>query len=216
MADQVKKVILIHHTEIEKSQKFLSAVKLILLDILNSKAESLCVKSVKAHFNYEIMMNDEELLKKLRSPEVSDFFEVTGSIEKMKDADIVLTGASTHQGFLTPDHFKLNSVIVDVAVPANIKEEVLLELRSNRPDVHYLLGGIAKLPREQSIDTEIFILNEGESYACMAETFILTFSGREDLLHIGNLSKSMVEAVNEMAEKSGFDLAGFKLKTSIL
>jgi len=140
---------------------------------------------------------------------------VTDDISSLKECSIIITGASSGQGFLQPEHFGKDAVIVDVAVPANIKPEVLTTLRSQRKDVTYLLGGVAKLPGDQSIVTPLFPLADNESFACMAETFAMGFRDLKDIHLTGNLTKKMVMRSIDIAKLAGFSLGSNKEKNSL-
>ncbi len=92
---------------------------------------------------------------------------------------------------------------------------MLNTLKTERPDLTYHLGGVAQLPKDQSIDFFLFPLGENECYACMAETFSLGFSGRTGLLNIGDLSKKVVVEIQDIADTVGFTLGKYKDKSSL-
>ncbi|MBY0516403.1 MAG: aminotransferase class III-fold pyridoxal phosphate-dependent enzyme [Bacteriovoracaceae bacterium] len=215
MADHVSKVVLIHHCKVEKSQKLLSVVKTILKESLHSDIESKFNKTLQDSFNASLLNEDQALIDWINDKKTNQFFVVTDDLEALKDCEIIITGASSGQGFLSADHFKKNAVVVDVAVPANIRPEVLEALRRDRKDVSYCLGGVAKIPGTQSIKSPLFPLEDNESYACMAETFSFGFSQEKNCLHIGNLTKSMVIHSNEVAQAAGFELGKSKTKNSL-
>ncbi|HXH74638.1 MAG TPA: aminotransferase class III-fold pyridoxal phosphate-dependent enzyme [Bacteriovoracaceae bacterium] len=210
MADHVGKVILIHHSPIESSLKYHEATKRILAEVAGSNANSEVVKVVKQFWTTEI-----KLLDFLNLPEVQKVFKASSEITDIQEAEIVLCGASASTGFLTLDHFKKDAVIVDVAVPPTIKPEMLVKIGTDRPDLTYHLGGVARIPNGASINFSIFPLGVNECYACMAETFALGFSGKENLLNIGDLNKSVVMEVQVMADKAGFVLGSYKSKSSL-
>jgi predicted amino acid dehydrogenase len=140
---------------------------------------------------------------------------VTADLSKIIEADLILTGASAQKGFLNYSLFKNNAVVVDIAVPANITPKQLEELRIFKPNVTYILGGIAKMPQGQHLDARFFPLPLGESYACLAETISLGFDAKVKHLNIGQLDKQMVINVERIAKDVGFSLASFKTKNSI-
>jgi predicted amino acid dehydrogenase len=215
MADKVQKLVLIHHTSIEKSPKLIGVLKTILRESLQSESESSFNLWLKASLPASIFERDDELLSWMNAPETREHIVVTDDLQHLKECAIIITGASSGQGFLRPEHFGKDAVIVDVAVPANIKPDVLATLRAQRSDVTYLLGGIAKLPGTQSIVTPLFPLETNESFACMAETFAMGFSHLENIHHTGNLTKPMVMRSIEMAKEAGFSLGSIKEKNSL-
>jgi acetylornithine/succinyldiaminopimelate/putrescine aminotransferase/predicted amino acid dehydrogenase len=210
MADKVGKVILIHHSAIETSFKYQEAVKRILKEIYHSSADTKVVQIVKKFYT-----NDIQLLKFLEIPEVQEVFQASSDLHTIKDADIVLSGTSASSGFLTLDLFKQDAVIVDIAVPPTIKKELLEKLPQQRPDLTYHLGGIAKLPQKQHLNFFLLPLAPGESFACMAETFTIGFSGKKNKLHIGDLSKEIVNEVEALADEVGFTLGNCKTESSL-
>ncbi|MFP5457670.1 MAG: aminotransferase class III-fold pyridoxal phosphate-dependent enzyme [Bacteriovoracia bacterium] len=215
MADKVARLVLVHHTSLEKSPKLLTTIKTLIQESLESESDSRFNCELRRRFDRSLLQNDEALTKWLLLPETGDLIIVTDDLNEIKSCAIVITGASSGSGFLTPEHFAHNSVVVDVAVPANIKTEVLDRLKLERPDVTYCLGGVAKLPGAQSIVTPLFPLDPNESFACMAETFAMGFSPERDLRHIGNLTKSMVARSAGLAASAGFELGSVKRSHSL-
>ena len=86
-------------------------------------------------------------------------------------------------------------------------------------DILYIQGGLAKLPlvdgEVQAIKTSAFPLKPGTSYACLGETIVLTMAGKSNVQNIGELSKEMVQNIEEIAESVGFDLAEYKQEDSL-
>lgn len=210
MADHVSKMILIHHSPIDSSVKYQEAVKRILSDIMKSNAENKLTKTIQRLWNKE-----SRLLEFLNLPEVMEVLTISHDLNEISNADIVLSGTSASTGFLTLELFKKNAVIVDVAVPPSIKPEMLALLEKNRSDLTYHLGGVASIPQNQSIDFFVFPLGVNESYACMAETFSIGFSGKKNFLNIGDLDKAIVKEVEVIADEVGFTLGRTKDKSSL-
>ena len=209
MADHVRKINLIHHTPVGASAKFQQATRKILDEIAGSDSKSEVCQVVKTHWK------NQDLMSFLNMDEVKDVFVATSDITSIRESEIVLCGASASSGFLTPDLFKQNATIVDVAVPPSIKPEFQQKLQTERPDLAYHLGGVARIPKDQSLDFFIFPLDENECYACMAETFSLGFSGRKNFLNIGDLNKDIVLEVQNIANDVGFVLGSYKSKSSL-
>ncbi len=210
MADHVGKIILMHHTPVETSIKFQEATKRILGEISLSEAQSPVVQVIK-----RLWRPGTELLGFLKIADVMRVFCTSGDMNIIAEANIVLCGASASAGFLTLDLFKSNAVIVDIAVPPTIKPELLAKIESERPDLVYHMGGVAKMPLSQNISTFIFPLNENECYACMAETFAIGLSGKKNFLNIGDLNKKIVTEVEILAKEAGFILGKNKNKNSL-
>lgn len=210
IADHVKKVILVHHTTIESSLKFQEATKRILDEIAQSTVNSPVTEVIK-----ELWSRDKHLIDFLNNPRVQKVFVTTGDITEIKDADIILLGASATGGIINSDTFKVNAVIVDVAVPSSLNKELVNQITEKRKDITYHLGGVAQIPQDQSINFSMLPLPYNQCYACMAETFAIGFSGEKNFFNIGDLNKSIVQSVEILAEKAGFKLGQIKDKNSL-
>jgi len=210
IADKVGKVIMIHHSPIEVSPKFQDTLIRILNEMVASEATSPIIQVVKENWKDGV-----DLMNFLLLPEVQKVLVTTSDINMISQADVVLSGTSSSTGFLTLDLFKKNSVIVDIAVPATIKKELLDQITTKRPDVTYHLGGIAEFPQEQSLNFPLFPLGKNESFACMAETFSIGFSGKSNFLNIGDLNKAIVQQVEGLAAEAGFKLGNTKTSSSL-
>jgi acetylornithine/succinyldiaminopimelate/putrescine aminotransferase/predicted amino acid dehydrogenase len=209
MADHVGKLILIHHTPIEASSKFQGTMRKMLTEMASSDAKSEVCRVIRDHWK------NQDLLSFLELEEVKRVLVATADVTHVREAEIVLCGASASNGFLTLDLFKENAVVVDIAVPPSITPEMHKELKVKRPDVTYHMGGVAQIPKGPSLDFFIFPLGETECYACMAETFSIGFSGRENFLNIGDLNKAIVLEVQDLARQAGFVLGSDKNKSSL-
>jgi acetylornithine/succinyldiaminopimelate/putrescine aminotransferase/predicted amino acid dehydrogenase len=210
MADKVAKLILIHHSPLEASLKFQEALKRIINDIANSSASSKVVDTIKANWQENM-----DLIHFMNIPAVMEVLVATSNLMNISNADVVLSGTSSSTGFLTLDLFKKDAVIVDIAVPPTIKKELLDQIELTRPDLTYHLGGIAQFPKNQSLDLFLFPLGKNESYACMAETFSIGFSGKKNFLNVGDLNKDIVLEVEGIAREVGFSLGNNKTNSSL-
>jgi predicted amino acid dehydrogenase len=215
MADKASRLVLIHHSPIEKSPKLLGVVRTILKESLDSLESSDFNQRLSERLTGDVLNSDKALIDWLNTEEQRDLIQITDNVAALRSCEIIITGASSGTGFLEPQHFTKNAVVVDVAVPANIKPDVLARLKIERPDVTYCLGGVAKLPHLQSIVTPLFPLDTNESFACMAETFAMGFLGKQNLKHIGNLTKTMVNNTAQFTLDAGFTLGSTKTKSSL-
>jgi acetylornithine/succinyldiaminopimelate/putrescine aminotransferase/predicted amino acid dehydrogenase len=210
LADSVSKITLIHHSPLETSAKFQESVRKLLREICNSDAQNTLTDLVRRNWTEE-----QDVIEFLKRPLISQVLVATSDLTSLIDADLVLSGTSSSSGFLTPDMFKQNAVVVDVAVPPTLKKEFVGKLKTLRPDLTYHLGGVASLPQKQSIEFFLLPLEHNESYACMAETFSIGFSGEKNFLNIGDLDKSIVLKVTQLAQKAGFTLGRSKTSSSL-
>ena len=93
------------------------------------------------------------------------------------------------------------------SVPAAVKRDV----RSLRPDVLVINGGIARLPFGEDHGIPGFPLPGGQVYGCMGETMLLGLEGIRDATFTGMLPVENVFRSKAMAERHGFALAEYKL-----
>lgn len=213
MADKAQRLVLVHHTPAAASPKLLRVVRELIETTLADSSDSRFATTLAERLVLGVPATDEDLALWLEKNQ--DLLCVTHDLTQLNTCSVVITGASSGQGFLRPEHFAPDAVVVDVAVPANIKPEVLEELKRTRRDLSYLLGGVAKLPGDQSLVTPLFPLDTNESFACMAETFAMGFLGKERLLHTGNITKAMVQRARDIARAQGFGLGSTKVKNSL-
>ncbi|GAV26057.1 shikimate 5-dehydrogenase [Carboxydothermus islandicus] len=132
---------------------------------------------------------------------------ITDNVKKsLKEADIVITVTSSVDTIIEPEDLKPGAVVCDVSRPRDVSKEVA----KLRDDVLVIEGGVVEVPG----DVE-FNLNFGfppkTSYACMAETMILTLEGRFENFSLGrDMELEKVEEISRLAQKHGFKVGGFR------
>ncbi len=132
---------------------------------------------------------------------------VTQEIEGgLRQADIVICVSSALDALVEPDHLKPGAVVCDVSRPRSVSVEV----KKQRNDVLVIEGGIVKVPGNVNFNFDFGFLPH-QSYACMAETMILALEEKYVDWSIGReLSLSQVTGISRLAQKHGFELAGFR------
>jgi predicted amino acid dehydrogenase len=126
--------------------------------------------------------------------------------DAMRDADIVITVTSALDTVVEPEHLKPGAVVCDVARPRDVSKRVAAE----RDDVLVIEGGVVKVPGPVNFNFD-FGFPPGMAYACMAETMILALEGIIEDYSIGReLSLEKVINIGKLAQKHGFELAGFR------
>lgn len=215
LADHCSSLILIYHSKLNESEKLQASILTLLQEIKQSRATSKFIVSMQKELSDFPVNNHHDLLQLMEREGVKKIFTITSDIEQLKNADLVVAGASSSDAFIFPNHLKQNAVVVDIGVPANVDQSV----KKDRPDVKLILGGIALLPSpnntQQALTTPAFPLPKGESFACLAETIVMSFLDSERLLHIGPLSKLQIEFIHEKARMLGFKLGQDKTKNSL-
>lgn len=119
------------------------------------------------------------------------------------EAHIVIAATSAPRSLIDATDLAPNAIVCDVAQPPNIPHDV----GRIRPDVTVFDGGIVRLPSGSDFGLE-YGLAPGLTYACMAETMLLSLSGRFELRSIGTaLDSGNVEQLGILADRYGFELA---------
>ncbi|MFH1736822.1 MAG: shikimate dehydrogenase [Actinomycetota bacterium] len=130
----------------------------------------------------------------------------TNVAEAVRAADVIVTATSAVEDIIDPADIKPGAVVCDVARPRDVAERVA----EARRDVLVIDGGVVKVPGHADFGFDLG-LPKGLSLACMAETMILALEGRYEDYTIGReISIAQVHEMIEMANRHGFELAGFR------
>jgi predicted amino acid dehydrogenase len=131
---------------------------------------------------------------------------IATDLQDLKRAQLVLTVTSDLNAVLHPEHLLPGAVVCDVARPRDVSARV----SATRDDVLVIDGGIVEVPGEVNFNFD-FGFPPGKAYACMAETMALALEGRFENYTLGkNISRQRVQEINEIAERHGFRLSGFR------
>jgi acetylornithine/succinyldiaminopimelate/putrescine aminotransferase/predicted amino acid dehydrogenase len=133
--------------------------------------------------------------------------EISTDPSAVAQGDVVLAATNAPEPYLSAEHFGRDAIVCDLSVPAAVMREV----RSLRPDVLVLNGGIARLPFGEDHGIPDFPLPAGQVYGCMGETMLLGLEGVRDATFTGMLPAENVLRLKAMADRHGFTLAEFKL-----
>ena len=94
----------------------------------------------------------------------------------------------------------------DVSRPRDVSAQVA----EQRKDVLVIDGGVVDVPGPVNFNFD-FGFPPGKAYACMAETIALALEGRFESYTLGKeISKAQVKEIEEIADKHGFKLSGFR------
>jgi acetylornithine/succinyldiaminopimelate/putrescine aminotransferase/predicted amino acid dehydrogenase len=131
---------------------------------------------------------------------------IASSLVAVASADAVLVATNAVDAPLRATDFKREAIVCDVSVPAAIGPEV----KSQRPDLVLIKGGIAALPGGEDLELPGFPLPHGQTYGCMAEAMLLGFGPMPDLRFTGSISARHLHCMTSLAEQHGFELADYK------
>lgn len=134
--------------------------------------------------------------------------EASTDVAAVKQADVLVTVSSAGKELILPEHLRPGSIVCDVARPRDVSVRVAKE----RPDVLVIEGGVVRVPGNVEFNLN-FGFPEKTAYACMSETMLLALEGDPSLFNFTlgkEVSVEQVDTINRLAEKHGFELAGFR------
>ena len=218
MAEKVSKLILIGNSKnprIAKDRLLITAAEIIKHVIAlmregrvllpGSLAEKIAVfLTVSKH---ESSFNDYLKSAQKFCDENSSILLSTSINEDLRKADVVVCATSSTNNLLTVDNLGRGAVVCDISRPKNIDRDVEFK----RPDVLALDGGVIKVPGLPYLGWN-FGLDEGQAYACMAETMMLALEQHYEHTSIGSSGVTIdsVLFLKNLAIKHGFELTGLR------
>lgn len=132
---------------------------------------------------------------------------ITSNVKKaIRKADVIITVTSSLDAIIEAEDLKPGAVVCDVSRPRDVSKEVA----QKRNDVLIIEGGVVEVPGDVDFNFN-FGFPPKTSYACMAETMMLSLEGRFESFTLGrDLTVEQVEEISKIANKHGFKLAGFR------
>lgn len=212
MARKCASIGLFYHTSLQKSPKLQNVMRDLLKDFYEATEKSLFIEGMKPLISQklEIFSSQEALVQFCQDDQVRKYLKIEENLESLHHYDLVYSGVNSSSAIIEQRHLKENVVVVDIAVPQSVN----LEIMSKRSDVTLILGGVAQMPQYRNemsrIILNIYPLKDGQAYACMSETFMLSLHEQKDCLFIGPISRQQVSFMEELAKATGFELAEFK------
>ncbi len=131
------------------------------------------------------------------------FVRVASDLRELRECSLVVAAANAPEPFIGPEHLGPGAVVCDLAVPLNTRAEIA----GTRPDVRLTRGGVVRLPFGEDLGVKGIPLPAGRVFACMAETMLLGLSGIQGDYSYGDLEKTKVARIRELARTHGFELA---------
>ena len=102
--------------------------------------------------------------------------------------------------FITAESLKDGAIVCELSRPFNVSREV----RTLRPDVLWIEGGLVRVPGEPDLGLDLG-RGRGIAYACMAETMLLALEHAYRDTSLGTeLQVETVRALDALAEEHGF------------
>ncbi|MEI6514071.1 MAG: SRPBCC family protein, partial [bacterium] len=128
----------------------------------------------------------------------------TDNRRAVRDADMVITAASSTQSILEISWFKPGAVICDVGFPKNIPY-----VAQSRGDIFIFSGGLAKSPTPISFPVDTGLPAKDALYGCFAEAIILALDKRYESFSYGrgNITLAKMEELRAIGAKHGFGVS---------
>ncbi len=132
--------------------------------------------------------------------------EVTTEVDRVREADLVVSATSAGRPIIGAGHLKSGAVVCDVARPRDVSAQVARE----RDDVLVIDGGLAEVPGEVDFGFD-YGLPPQLTFGCMAETMALALEGRFEDYTVGkDLEIDRVQEIERIADRHGFRLAALR------
>jgi predicted amino acid dehydrogenase len=126
--------------------------------------------------------------------------------QSVKRADIIITVTGSADSVIDVADLKPGAVVCDVARPRDVSRRAA----EARNDILVIEGGVVEVPGNVNFGFD-FGFPAGTSYACMAETMILSLEERYESFTLGrDLTVEQVDEISRLAQKHEFKLAGFR------
>jgi acyl transferase domain-containing protein/acetylornithine/succinyldiaminopimelate/putrescine aminotransferase/predicted amino acid dehydrogenase len=163
-----------------------------------------------------VKMNDEALSAggRLRRAVIErygtdPFLPVTDNIEDLSDCSVIVTASNSITPILTPSNVSSTTqIICDVSVPTDVDTRLVAE----RPEIAFIRGGVAKAPENNQFTLDVIELPKNHLLACMTETALLGFAGKQGFSAIGDIHASGVRDCHALGRKCGFSLGYVSLE----
>lgn len=141
----------------------------------------------------------------LQSLELAGQLILTSGIHAAAMANVVVTATSFPGHLIDDDLLPQGAIICDISRPRSIGKSIL----QRRPDMLVIDGGIISLPGRPRVGP--YGIEDGTSYACMAETMLLALEGNFRDTSLGaSLNVAEVKRQQVLARKHGFSLANLQ------
>lgn len=136
--------------------------------------------------------------------------EGTSSLDRVREADIVIAATNNPHILLTASHLKPGAIVIDAAQPKNVSEEIPRQ----RPDVVVIESAVVQTP---GVDVHFDLdLAPGEALGCLSETMILTAIGWRGHYSLGKADPSLAAHMIASGRALGFRLAHFRNSTGYI
>lgn len=138
----------------------------------------------------------DNLAKDIKAQNPNLSFISSTSVEHAKKSNLIIVATSHHKTVLNPEHIRKNTIVYDITQPSNLKKSDWVP----REDILVIQGGLVHFPGLQV--HKVTGLEKEESFACLAETILLSITQRttEDF-SIGYVTSENIKTIEHIAKK---------------
>lgn len=115
-------------------------------------------------------------------------------LDSLTESDVVVLLTAAADTVLRAEHLGPGAAVLDATQPRNTSPE----LQQRRPDVLLLDGGIVEVPGLR-LHGGTMGLPDGRTFACLAETMLLSLSGHRGHFTLGRPTLDQIDHITELA-----------------
>lgn len=163
--------------------------------------------AITRYFNdldYDLILieRDMEKFDRIKPYLKGDKYLLSEKIGDVIGADIIITATAHPEALILPEHLKKNAIIVDVAEPPDVVEDI----DKKRPDVIHVDGGRVKWKK---VDLKVdFGLPKNVGFACITEALMQALEN-DNNDYIGTVEMDHLKKTIEWGKKWDFPMADF-------
>lgn len=191
--------------------------KITVVGATGSIGRAVCLIMGKEIRNLQLVSRTEQKLRdlknelKIKYPSLKVSY-TTNVNEAVTQSRIIISASGAVETLIDPYDLLAGAVVCDVARPRDVANKV----GKARNDVLVIEGGIVEVPGPVNFNFN-FGCPPGTSYACMAETMLLSLENIFENYSLGSKIKpDQVWETQQFAEKHGFKLAGLRSFGSLM
>lgn len=139
-----------------------------------------------------------------------DEIKISHDLIDLKSCEIVVIGTNSTIEIIKSEHIGENAIVLDISLPSNVDNSV-----KKRSDVTYLKTGLTKLPNGQVLTHPWIPLDDGDVFACLAETLAIAFHDIKKSYSMGKITKAQVLESLDLTLSKGITLGGFGHRYSL-
>ena len=141
---------------------------------------------------------NKERTENLKHELLRENIKCTTNIDDNNDAEVVIVTTSADGAIIDHHIIQNTKLIYDITQPKNTPEHIMIYHK-----VHYVDGGLIKLPENVKINMDIS-LPKGIAFSCLSETILLAISQKYYLKSEKDLKVNNIKELSKLAEDNNF------------